>query len=304
MSKKLINTEFNFVSKFKLFSILSCILVVVSLIAFFTKGQYGVDFRGGSEVQIKFEKEINMGELRSVLSHLESEVSSVQSIGDDFDHEYLIKIAANKKQMANLSESVSTLLKKKFPDSGSEVRKVDIVGPKAGKRLRASGFQAMLWAFLSILIYVGLRFDFKYAPGAIIATIHDVSIILGLYAFTGREFSLQTVAAVLAVIGYSVNDTVIVYDRVREHENKFKSVDLKVHINRALNDVLSRTIITSGTTLFVALSMFFFGGEAISDFFFAIVAGVVIGTYSSIYIAAPVTLVFNHFLKKKEVTKI
>ena len=187
--------------------------------------------------------------------------------------------------------------------SGVEIRKVDIVGPKAGAQLRVSGFQAMLWALIAIMIYIGLRFDFKYSPGAIVALFHDVSLILGLFALTGTEFTLQTVAALLAVIGYSVNDTVIVYDRVREHEEKNPSLPLFTHINNAINETLSRTILTSGTTLFISLAMYFFGGLAIRDFFLAITLGVFIGTYSSIFVAAPVTLFFERIKNAKEASQ-
>ena len=159
----------------------------------------------------------------------------------------------------------------------------------------------MGWALIVIMIYIGLRFDFKYSPGAIFALFHDVSIILGIFAFTGTEFTLQTVAALLAVIGYSVNDTVVIYDRVREHEERDPDVGgLGIFINKAANETLSRTILTSGTTLFVALSMYFFGGLAIRDFFFAISLGVIVGTYSSIFVAAPVTLLFDTLKKKNE----
>ena len=154
----------------------------------------------------------------------------------------------------------------------------------------------MAYALIAIMIYIGLRFDFKYAPGAIVALFHDVSIILGIFALTGTEFTLQTVAALLAVIGYSVNDTVIVYDRVRENEEKYAGSSLIENIDRAINDTLSRTILTSGTTLFVSGAMFLYGGEAIHSFFFAITLGVLIGTYSSIFVAAPATILFSKLL--------
>src|SRR5690606_24846257 len=149
----------------------------------------------------------------------------------------------------------------------AEIVKVDIVGPKAGAQLRLSGFQAMLWAVLAIMIYLALRFDMKFAPGAIVALFHDVIIVLGVYGLTGTEFTLSTVAAILAVIGYSVNDTVIIYDRIREHEEKSPGLPLVDHINRALNETLSRSVLTSGTTLSVSLAMFFLGGAALRDFF-------------------------------------
>ena len=152
---------------------------------------------------------------------------------------------------------------------------------------------------LAIMIYIGLRFDFKYSPGAIGALFHDVSIILGIFALTGTEFTLQTVAALLAVIGYSVNDTVIVYDRVRENEEKMSGSTLSDQINKSVNETLSRTVLTSGTTLFISMAMYTFGGEAIKSFFFAISLGVIIGTYSSIFVAAPITLLFARFNENK-----
>ena len=151
----------------------------------------------------------------------------------------------------------------------------------------------MGYALLAIMIYIGLRFDFRYSPGAIGALFHDVSIILGIFALTGTEFTLQTVAALLAVIGYSVNDTVIVYDRVRENEVNMPGKTLAEQIDKSVNETLSRTVLTSGTTLFIAVAMYLFGGEAIKSFFFAITLGVIIGTYSSIFVAAPITLLFD-----------
>ncbi len=284
------DTNFNFVSKFSITTIISILLVVGSLFAVFTKMHYGVDFRGGAELQVKFSKEINLNELRAKLKSDGFKSVSVQSIGEVINHEYLIKVSATEENLNAVTQKVNESLTKGYKNDGIEVRKVDIVGPKAGEELRKSGFLAMLWALLAIMVYIGLRFDFKYSPGAIVALFHDVSIILGIFAITGTEFTLQTVAALLAVIGYSVNDTVIVYDRVREHEAKFVGRSLGEHINNAVNETLSRTVLTSTTTLFISVIMYFFGGLAIRDFFMAITLGVLIGTYSSIFVAAPVTL--------------
>ncbi|EQC50998.1 protein translocase subunit SecF, partial [Bacteriovorax sp. DB6_IX] len=240
-----------------------------------------------------FQEKINLNDLRKEMKSAGFTGISVQSIGEVIDNEYLIKVPAKEENLNAVTQKVSEALKASFASSGLEIRKVDIVGPKAGAELRKSGFLAMLWALLAIMVYIGLRFDFKYSPGAIVALFHDVTIILGIFALTGTEFTLQTVAALLAVIGYSVNDTVIVYDRVREHEQKFVGRTLSEHINNAVNETLSRTVLTSGTTLFISLTMYFFGGLAIRDFFMAITLGVLIGTYSSIFIAAPVTLFFD-----------
>jgi preprotein translocase subunit SecF len=292
-------TKIKFSNHYVVTTLVSVILVAVSLFGLFTKMDYGVDFRGGAEIQIKFAKEIKLPRLRKVLKDEGFQVQ-VQQIGEPQNYEFLLKVAASEDNLNAVTDKVSSALNKDFEAEGIEIRKVDIVGPKAGAQLRLSGFQAMLWALIAIMIYIGLRFDFKYSPGAIVALFHDVSIILGIFAFTGTEFTLQTVAALLAVIGYSVNDTVIVYDRVREQEQKFSHLHLREQIDNAINETLSRTILTSGTTLFISATMFFFGGLAIRDFFFAISLGVLIGTYSSIYVAAPVTLLFQKILGEGE----
>ncbi len=283
----------NFISKFPKTAVVSLILVCLSLFGLFSKMKYGVDFRGGAEVQVKFAQQMNLDAIRTTLVKNGFKGALVQTIGEKADNEYLIKVQASDENLNEVTEKMSLLLNTTYKNEGLNIRKVDIVGPKAGANLRISGFQAMLWALIAIMIYIGLRFDFKYSPGAIVALFHDVTIILGIFAFTGTEFTLQTVAALLAVIGYSVNDTVVIYDRVREHEEKHAGRDLGEHINNAANETLSRTILTSGTTLFISVTMFIFGGGAIKDFFFAISLGVFVGTYSSIFIAAPVTLFFD-----------
>ena len=284
------NTNINFVKKFGITSIISAILVIGSIFLIATKMKYGVDFRGGAEIQVKFQKSENLNELRKSMKDAGFSGITMQTIGEASENEYLLKVSANEENLNEVTDKVSKTLTSKYAADGVEIRKVDIVGPKAGAELRKSGFLAMLWALLAIMVYVGLRFDFKYSPGAIVALFHDVSIILGVFALTGTEFTLQTVAAILAVIGYSVNDTVIVYDRVREHEAKFVGRDIKEHINNAINETLSRTIITSLTTLLALLSIFFFGGTILHGFSFAMILGVIFGTYSSIFIANPILI--------------
>ena len=289
------DTKIKFSKHYAFTGLLSLVIVAISLWGVVTKMNYGVDFRGGAEIQIQFQQATPLSEVRKVLKAKGLKVTA-QSIGDVASNEYLLKVPANEENLDAVNDEVARVLKNEFAAQGVAIRKVDIVGPKAGAELRLSGFQAMLWALIAIMVYIGLRFDFKYSPGAIVALFHDVTIILGIFAFTGTEFTLQTVAALLAVIGYSVNDTVIVYDRVREHEQKFSHMALRDQIDNAINETLSRTILTSGTTLFISLTMFIFGGLAIRDFFFAITLGVFIGTYSSIYVAAPVTLLFDRFI--------
>jgi len=295
-------SKFNisFVSKFPVAVVVSAILVIGSISLFVSKGlNYGVDFRGGAEILVSFEKETSLEELRDSLDANKFDSSSVQSIGEASKNEFLVKVASNEANLNKVTDQITSMLQKDFSERGSEILKTDIVGPKAGEQLRVSGFQAMAWALLMIMIYIALRFDFKYSPGAIMALLHDVIIIIGIFSLLDKEFSLQIVGALLAVIGYSVNDTVVVYDRVREHEVKFASKTLKEQINGALNETLSRTLLTSITTLIVSGVMYFMGGGIIQDFFFAICIGVLVGTYSSIFVAAPTVLFVDKLSGKK-----
>lgn len=292
--------NYNFVSKFGVASILSALLVIGSIFMFFSKGlNYGVDFRGGAEIQVKFGQSINLADLRKSLKSAGFNSSSVQSIGDAEDNSFLVKVAGSEKDLNSVTDKITAMLKTNFASINPDIQKTDIVGPKAGEQLRISGFQAMAWALLMIMVYIGLRFDFKYSPGAIVALLHDVLIIIGIFIVLDREFSLQVVGALLAVIGYSVNDTVVVYDRVREQEVKMPGVGLGKQINTALNETLTRTMLTSITTLMVSLVMLFVGGAGIADFFFAISLGVFIGTYSSVFVAAPTVLFFDKIKGQK-----
>jgi preprotein translocase subunit SecF len=293
-------TNIDFVGKFKLAVILSTVVNVICWILIATRMNYGVDFRGGAEISIKTQTPVSLEKLRESMDKGGFKGVSIQTIGDAKDNEFLVKFQSENQDIHAIADHVEVALKKDFSNEGVEMRKVDIVGPKAGAQLRFSGFLAMAWAFIAIMIYIGLRFDYRYAPGAVISLIHDATIVLGMYALLQLEFSLQTVAAVLAVIGYSVNDTVIIYDRIREYEEKHPGGDLKQQMNNAINETLSRTVITHGVTFTVTLVMYFFGGAAIKDFFLAMSCGVVVGTYSSIYIASPFTLMLDNYKKYRD----
>lgn len=296
-------TSIDFVGKAKYVVTASVILTIVALYGIFNHMNYGVDFRGGAEIQTKFEKPIHLDQLREALGRGGLKGVSVQTIGSDSDNEVLIKVQAEEGSLNTITQQITEDLHKEFAGNNVEIQKVDIVGPKAGKELRFSGVKAMFWAIVAIMIYIAIRFDFRYAPGAMISLFHDIIVVAGVIAWTGHEFSLHTVAALLAIIGYSINDTVIVYDRIREHEEKDKTISFGQHINDAVNDTLSRTIITSLATLLVTISMYFFGGAAIKDFFFAMSLGIIFGTYSSVYIAAITTLFTSNQLKKMNAKK-
>lgn len=289
----------DYVGKFKIAGLFSLALVIGTIVMFVTKGlNYGVDFRGGVEIQVKFNKTVSLSDLRQTLTEQNVAMSQLQSIGSEDQNEFLLKLETDKGDLNAISSAVSTVLASKYGQGSFEILKNDIVGPKAGAQLRTSAFQALAWAILAIMIYLALRFDYKFAPGAIAALIHDVVIILGAFILTQKEFSLQIVAALLAIIGYSVNDTVVIYDRVREIEAAHPELSSIQVMNRALNETMSRTIITSLTVLGVSLVMLFMGGPVIHDFFFAMTVGVILGVYSTIFIAVPMT-VFTEKLTKK-----
>ncbi len=290
----------NYVGLFKIAGAVSLFLVVGTFVLLFTKGlNYGVDFRGGVEIQVKFAQKVELGDLRQVMEDNQVALSQLQSIGDDSQNEFLLKLETDKGDLNAVSNQVNTVLATKYGAGQFEILKNDIVGPKAGAELRTSAFKALIYAILAIMIYLALRFDYKFAPGAIAALIHDVTIIIGAFILTQKEFSLQIVAALLAIIGYSVNDTVVIYDRVREIEAQHPNLSTTQIVNRAINETMSRTIITSLTVLGVSLIMLFWGGPVIHDFFFAMTIGVILGVYSTIYIAIPMTVYYEKLVAKK-----
>lgn len=291
-------TNIDFVALFKITGLISAVLFFGSIILFFTKGlNYGVDFRGGVEVQVKFNQDVNLGELRDFLTSKNIPISQLQTIGDESQNEFLFKLDSDKGDLNAVSGQVSTALSDKYGQN-FEILKNDIVGPKAGAELRTSAFKALMWAILAIMIYLALRFDYKFAPGAIASLLHDVTIIVGVFILTQKEFSLQIVAALLAIIGYSVNDTVVIYDRVREIENAHPGMKTTEVINKAINETMARTINTTLTVLGVSLVMLIWGGSVIHDFFFAMTVGLILGVYSTIFIAVPMTVLVEKFTKK------
>ncbi len=290
-------TNFKFSKFFSKALIISGVLFAVSIWGIFTKLKSGVDFRGGAEIQTKFSTNVSIERVRDVLSKNGFSSATVQTIGEEGSNEILVKIPGDEANLNSLTDQASNALKTDFANEKVEIQKVDIVGPKAGANLRNSAVLAMVWACAAILVYLALRFEFIYAPGAIVATIHDPIIALGVLSFIGGDFTLQVVAALLALIGYSVNDTVVVYDRIREHQHKEKNLPFEDHVDDAINQTLSRTILTSAATLLTCVVMYFLGGPAIKDFFLVMSVGIIVGTYSSIFIASPFTLFLSKIKK-------
>ena len=287
----------DFVGKRKIFISISLLIIFIGIISLIIKGgpKYGVDFAGGTIVQIKFNKDINISNLRKVMS----KDVAIQSFGES-GNEFLLRFPQTTADTEALSNQLKTKLIKNFGKKSYEIRRIEMVGPKIGKDLRRKGLLAVVVAIIGILIYISIRFEFRFALGAVIALVHDVLITLGIFSLLNKEIDLTILAAFLTIVGYSLNDTIIVYDRIRENMKKFVRGNFGKIINISINETLSRTILTSGTTLFVVLALFLFGGGVIHDFAFALLIGIVAGTYSSIYIASPILLLLEKKNKKSK----
>jgi len=367
------NRNIDFMGKFKLFGIISSVAVTLSLIVFFAMGlNYGVDFAGGTEIQIKVDG-MNNQELRTIASEFGSvdiqefegrdnefllrflNISTVDDavinsfveevknefssskmtkkhfdsqVGDrvevwfenEIDMEKLSSMGLNHKipatgkieykkvgerhiyriMLEGLTTKILSSIKEK---SGKEpeLMRVELVGPKVGEKLRFSAFQAVLYSLIAILIYIAVRFNFQFAPGAVISLAHDVMITLGIFSVFRIPFDLTIVAALLTIVGYSLNDTIVIYDRIRENwNNPKKGATVIEKINTSINETLSRTLLTSITTLIVLVALLIFGGGTISGFALAMTMGVVVGTYSSIFIASPVTVLIEKYMGKEK----
>ncbi|ANQ67082.1 preprotein translocase subunit SecF [Candidatus Pseudothioglobus singularis] len=274
----------DFVGKRKFAMIFSAVLLVLSIASISFQGlKFGIDFTGGTLIELGYEKTADLEDIRLKLSEGDFKGTNVQYFGSDT--EVLIQLEPQEVSSAKLSSSIIRML-----GDGIDVRRVEFVGPKVGEELTNDGGLAMLYALIGILIYVAFRFEYRFALGSIAALVHDVIITLGIFSILQIEFDLTVLAAILAVIGYSLNDTIVVFDRIRENFLSTRQVEAEPIINEALNQTLSRTLMTSLTTLLVLLALFYLGGEVIHSFAGALLIGVIIGTYSSIYVASSMIL--------------
>lgn len=283
-------------------SILSIVIGIISIIAH--KGlRYGVDFVGGTNVQIKFSKKIPLELVRSTLqSHVKE--FTLQSFGDDHHFEVLVTLPVNSALGAGevLVENLKVYLDSVDPQL--EIRRVESVGPKAGKELKTNALLAIAVSLALILIYVSFRFHWEFALGAVLALAHDSFILVAAFSLMDKEFTLNILAAILTLVGYSLNDTIVVFDRIRETSGRFREMPMEKIMNISITDTLSRTILTSLTVLFVVLVLLFFGGEIVHDFALAMVIGVVAGTFSSIYVASPLVLWITNYSERRALAKV
>jgi len=275
----------DFLGKRRIAAITSGVLMVVCLVSIIFRGfNLGLDFTGGTVIELGYEQPVEVADVTATLSAEGIRDATVQYFGSNRD--ILIRIAPQEGEEASaeLSDRVFRLLSADA-DVAIELRRVEFVGPQVGEELREQGGLAVLFALIGILVYVALRFEWRFAVGAVGALMHDVLFTIGMFSIFYIPFDLTVLAAVLAVIGYSLNDTIVIFDRIRENFRKMRKGTVVEISNRSVNQTLSRTIITSGTTLLVLLALYFLGGEAIAGFSFALIIGVLVGTYSTIYIA-------------------
>jgi preprotein translocase SecF subunit len=289
MLQILVNTRFDFIRWRRWAYLVSAVAMLLGLAHIAYQGglRYGIDFSGGTLVQVRFERPITVDAVRGALARVQAGESVIQEFGDA--QEYLIRVPAGSGALEEISKRIDGGLRQAgLP--GFEVRRLEFVGPQVGRDLQWDAVQAVLWGMVGILIYTAFRFDFKGGVAAIIALIHDVVVSVGALSLTNREMSLPVLAALLTIVGFSINDTIVTFDRIRENRGRGlrKGETLADVINAAINQTLSRTILTSLTVFLVVAVLFVFGGEVLRDFAFALLVGVVTGTYSSIFVAAPI----------------
>ena len=292
-------TSIDFLSKRKICAFLSAFFLLGTLILLGVKGlNWGIDFAGGTLVQIQTEEQVEIGAMRSAISGAGIAGASLQEF-EGSDGEVLVRVPEKDSENANATVTAEKVVKALTPLAGSvDIRRVEFVGPQIGDELRATGLIAILLSMAAILVYVSIRFEMRYALGAIAALVHDIILTVGAFSFLQKEVTMTVLAALLTIVGYSLNDTIVVFDRVRENIAKQGKMGLKDILNLSVNEMLNRTLMTSLTTLVVLLALFLFGGGVIHDFAFTLMFGVIVGTYSSVFVAAPVVLAMEGYYKR------
>jgi preprotein translocase subunit SecF len=281
----------DFVGKMKPFALISAVLIVLSFLLIVVRGfNYGIDFAGGSLLQLHFQKEMTVEQVRDVLRTINLAESEIQR--SETDGDFIVRIPSSDEPLEQIRQRIVAAFQQAVGEQGMELRRAEQVGPKVGRDLTRKALLAVIWSALGILVYIWWRFGFRmeFALGVVLADVHDVLLTLGLFALTGKEVTLTVLAAVLTVAGYSVNDSIVVLDRVRENLRGHPRDPLARVVNASLNETLSRTFLTGGTVLFTLIALMLFGGDVLRDFALALLVGVIAGTYSSIFVVAPIVL--------------
>lgn len=298
------DTNIDFVGKRYWAIGLSWLLILIGIVSLVVKGgpEYGIDFSGGTLVQVKFAAATSAADVRSALEGEKLKGMTLQQVGEDAD-EYLIRVQESSEKLETLAGNIQKTLEQKYGSGQVEIRRTEMVGPQVGQELRSKALWAVIYAIIGMLAYITWRFEFRFGLGTVVALTHDVLIVLGVFSLLGLEIDLTIVAAFLTIVGYSVNDTVIVCDRIRENMGRHAKEQLAWIINRSINETLSRTVMTSGVTSLSVIALYFFGGEVIRNFAFAMLVGILIGTYSSIFVASPVILFWESFKARRAAAK-
>ena len=294
----------NFVSKFRRANLASVVIFILSIFFISFKGlNYGIDFKGGTLIELRVENNVDASSIRESLNSMDLGDINVKKFGKEGD--YLIKVEQKEKNNSNLIPEIKSKLTD-YLNTDVDFRRVENVGPKVSSELLESSIIAISLALTAMLFYIWVRFEWQFSVGSIIALLHDVVITLGIFSVLSLEINLSIIAAVLTIVGYSMNDTVVIYDRIRENLSKYTKISISDISNLSINETLARTIITSVTTLLALVSIYILGGEILRGFSFAMILGVIIGTYSSIFVAAPILKFFKVSYKtlEKEEEKI
>jgi preprotein translocase subunit SecF len=284
----------------KIAVILSTIVNLAVLIMLFIKGpNLGVDFAGGTVVQLKFQQQVSIPDIRRALESVNLGGSEIQDFGREGDNEYLIRLEKTSVEIGALGEQIKKALAGQFGPDKFEIRRIEFVGPKIGEDLRRRGVLSVIVATIMMGVYIWFRFQFRFGIGAVIALVHDVLVTVGALMLANYEFDLTIIAALLTIVGFSVNDTVVICDRIRENMRKIKRETLESIVNTSINETLSRTILTTGTALMVLFALYLLGGAVIRPFAFALIVGFISGVYSTIFIASPVILFWEKPAKSR-----
>ena len=292
-------TTFDFIGRRWVAISASAVLIIIGLLTAGIRGlNYGIDFAGGTLVELRMPRDVDIEDVRRELRGIGMGDSTIQHYGSK--DEILIRMMRSPKGIEGLQGEIIKALEVVYGQGKVELRRTEVVGPQVGAALRKQAALAMSYALSGILIYITIRFEFRFAVAAILALVHDVLITLGAFAVTNKELSLPVIAAFLTIVGYSLNDTIVVFDRIRENLKLFRRESYEAIFNRSINETLSRTILTSLTTMLVVLALFFLGGEVIHDFAFALLVGIVVGTYSSIFVASPILVFWQRLMPSKK----
>ncbi len=297
------NTKIDFIGKRYIAYVFSSILIAIGIIGIIQiargKANLGIEFAGGTLVSVKFEKEANTDEIRNALAKAGLSGAEIQHISSE--NKFLIRIKKTDSEIGKISEAIQTIFTQELPGKTFVIDRSEEVGPAVGKNLQQQAIWAIFWAMVGITIYITWRFEFTFGIAAAIATLHDVIVLIGIIFLLNKEFTLLIITALLTIAGYSLTDTVVVFDRIRENLKFRQKENIITVFNKSINEVLSRTVITSLTTVLAVIALLFLGGEVIHDFAFALLCGILIGTYSSVFVASPIVVELH---LKKEVKKI